>query len=177
MLGKSEGRRRRGRQRMRWLDSITNSMDMSLSNLREMVEDRGAWRAAIRGVTKSRTRLSDWTELNWNVFLIMIKHYPSEKPKSTQCTDYDFFYHVSLVGGRGYLQSSLKVWAFFHKNYFLVKKKRNVISLCEFSLDLSYVVFQEFLLRTEVFKLIMTQGTKTCCHSEQDAYTTNLFYL
>ena len=81
MLGKIEGRRR-GPQRIRWLDGITDSMDMSVSKLQELVKDRKAWRAVVPGVTKSWTRLRDWTELNWELTI--------ERSYQTHCHNIHF---------------------------------------------------------------------------------------
>ena len=117
LLGKIEGRRRRGRQRMRFLDGITDSIDMGLGGLWELMMDREAWHAAVHGVAKSQTQLSDWTELNW----------PSLQPNSHPSSEGNslFFYFILLV----FVKISRKTYIFLF-TFFLIQKMGYYIYSC-----------------------------------------------
>ena len=122
MLGKIEGRRRRGRQRMRWLDRITDSVNMNFSNLQELVKDREAWHAAVHGMAKSRTRLSDWTErwatpsYLWAPLLILDVH----------------IYSNGFPGGSVGKESTCNAWdpsSILHQEDFLEKEMATLYSI------------------------------------------------
>ena len=114
MLGGIGRRRRRGQQRMRWLDGITNSMDMSLSELLELVMDREAWRATIHGIAKSPTRLSNWTELNW--ILLWLELFPGAKLPRTQPISYP-------VMTKGRTNIFLVLFLFYITSHYLIDIK------------------------------------------------------
>ena len=121
MLGKFEGRRKRGWQRMRWLDGITDVMNMSWGGLRELVMDREAWRTAVHGGSKSQTRLSDWTELNstdfkiwlknWSLFsksLFVINQHPYHMGQALHIAFYSLFLALPFTS----LLSLSKIWQY-----------------------------------------------------------------
>ena len=126
MLGGIGGRRRRGQQRMRWLDGITDSMDVSLSELRELVMDRDAWRAVIHGVAKSRTQLSDWTEL---------------KPVFKVCSlDQHHQHHLGTCKKRNAIPDLLnqKLRAYNMKSYLFLESSHQV---CFLQLTTTHLIF------------------------------------
>ena len=141
MLGGIGGRRRRGQQRMRWLDGITDSMDMNLSEFREMVMDREAWHAVIHGVTKSRTWLSDWTELNWTPFQIFLLLYPKGRESAVKKTGKHLRNYVNKLSSNKVLCFQVSwgqiPWVLHHffciisnRLFFALVQKINVISFC-----------------------------------------------
>ena len=123
MLGGIGGRRRRGRQRMRWLDGITDSMDVSFSELRELVMNREAWRAEIHGVAKSRTRLSNWTVLNWLLLVPSLYRYTDFSFESLRSVQ--FFPFFSLAK-KTYVYPEISLYSLFWRLHPLPAISKNI---------------------------------------------------
>ena len=144
MLGKIEGRKRRGRQRMRRLDGITDSMDVSLSKLQELVMDRNAWHVEVYGVAKCRTRLRDWTELNW-VYIYVNLTLPSH-PTVSPLGVYTFVWLCICVSETFYGNLvSLQAFPFKCPIYFLYNTSlSNIIFICKITYHSSPVLICRF---------------------------------